>query len=142
MPTPDFKILDARVREAGLYERTYGKYLLCFVLIMAGIFGSLYIMTLSDSLYVQIPNAVLFAFVLVQGAMLGHDLSHSQVFKSNANNLSIGIIIWGLVGGLSERGWYEKHNAHHKHVNHEGMDPDLDIPFIFLLYKQPINLNL
>ena len=131
MSIPDFKVLDNRVREAGLYERTYGRYFVCFGLIMGGIALAFYFLTLTDNVYWQMLNAVFFAFVLVQAGMLGHDLSHGQVFASNTNNNSVGVIMWGLVGGMSEGGWYDKHNAHHKHVNHDGLDPDLDLPFIF-----------
>ena len=131
MSIPDFKVLDDRVREAGLYERTYGKYIACFLAVFCGIGLSLYVVTLTDNVYVQIVNALFFSFVLVQGGMLGHDLSHGQVFLSKSDNHSWGVIMWGLIGGLSEGGWYDKHNAHHKHVNHNGLDPDLNIPFIF-----------
>jgi fatty acid desaturase len=32
---------------------------------------------------------------------------------------------------VSENFWYQKHNEHHKHVNHVDKDPDIDFPFIF-----------
>jgi fatty acid desaturase len=83
------------------------------------------------SVLVNILNAVFFGVLLVQAGMLGHDLSHKQVFHSEAWGRRCALIAWSFVCGLSERGWYDKHNAHHKHVNHLDEDPDLEIPFVF-----------
>jgi len=127
----EFKELDDEVRAAGLYARTPVKYIVHFTLVTLGVFLSFYFLSVTDNIYLQIVNGIFSAFVLVQAGMLGHDLSHGQVFKSDKINHYAGAFIWGIFGGLSEGGWYEKHNAHHKHVNHEGMDPDLEIPFIF-----------
>ncbi|MFT5849729.1 MAG: fatty acid desaturase, partial [Patiriisocius sp.] len=127
----EFKELDAQVRAAGLYEPTPVKYIVHFVLATLGVLLSFYFLSVTDNLFLQIANGIFSAFVLVQAGMLGHDLSHGQVFKSEKYNHLGGAFIWGFFGGLSEGGWYEKHNAHHKHVNHEGLDPDLEVPFIF-----------
>ena len=126
-----YEELSAQVEVAGLKKRTYWHYLIYFLLVLIGTCASLYFLTLTDALYLQLLNAVFFAFVLVQAGMLGHDLSHQQVFESKRLNDACGIIVWCLFGGLSAGGWYDKHNAHHKYVNHEGLDPDLGIPFIF-----------
>jgi len=127
----NFDELKNTVEAAGLYKRTLGKYFVYTILVLCGVFLALYITTLTDNIYVQILNGCFFGFVLVQMGMLGHDLSHGQVFSSRTKGHFWGTIAWGLFGGLSEAMWYDKHNAHHKHVNHEGLDPDLDVPFIF-----------
>jgi len=126
-----FEELSNRVEAAGLKKRTYAKYALYFLLINLGFVSAWFILQLTDNLWVQLGNGVFFAVVMVQAGMLGHDLSHQQVFESKRLNRIGGIIIWGLYAGLSEGGWYDKHNDHHKYVNHEGLDPDLGVPFIF-----------
>lgn len=129
---PDFSTLETAVRTAGLYKRTYAPYALLGLLIVCGLAVSVVVMMrFSDSIIIQFLNAIFLGIVFVQAGMLSHDLSHGQVFDSPAKNLALSLIIWPLVCGLSSRGWYEKHNAHHKHVNNVGLDPDLEIPFVF-----------
>jgi fatty acid desaturase len=128
---PRFEVLRGRVEDKGLYARTYGAYLVYACLVIAGIAASLYVVTLTDSLIVQMVNSIFFSLVVVQGGMLGHDLSHNQVFSSKARNKFFSKIVWALVGGMSETLWRREHNAHHEHVNQEGFDPDLNIPFFF-----------
>jgi len=133
----EFTELKNEVVAAGLYKKNPWKYIVHFTLIMLGVAASCYLLMITDNLFVQILNGVFFGSVLVQAGLLGHDFSHQQVFSSAKYNSFCAAVIWGLFGGLSEGGWYEKHNAHHKHVNHEGLDPDLNIPFIFAAKQSP-----
>lgn len=128
---PSYESLRAEAVRKDLFARAYGFYAALFLFVLFGTVGSLYLITATDNPYIQLANAVFLGFVLVQAGMLGHDFSHQQVFASRAWNRLGGAFMWGLFGGLSEDGWYEKHNAHHKYVNWVGHDPDVDIPFIF-----------
>lgn len=116
---------------AGLYGRRYSAYIGYAAVMCGGLALSFFILTVSDSLLVQLPNAMFMAFFLVQAGMLGHDFSHLQVCESKKRNRFFGRMLWSLVCGLSESGWYAKHNAHHTHVNHVDRDPDLNMPFVF-----------
>ncbi len=128
----EYDVLNARVRAAGLYERTYGSYIAHTVAVFLGIIAVWYGMrVMPDSFLATLLLGICAGFVLVQAGMVGHDLSHLQVFASRRVNRVCSLIMWTFVCGLSERGWYDKHNAHHKHVNHVGQDPDLEIPFVF-----------
>lgn len=131
METTGYQNLQNHMRAAGLYERRYRAYIGYAAVICAGLAAGFFILTVSNSLLVQIPNAIFTAFFLVQAGMLGHDFSHLQVCKSKKYNRFFGRMLWSLVCGLSESGWYAKHNAHHTHVNHVDRDPDLGMPFIF-----------
>lgn len=126
-----YEELNEKIFTAGLYERTPGRYALCAFLILCGLCISIFAITVTDSLFVQIPNALFLAFIFVQAGMLGHDLSHKQVFKNETHNRHISKIVWGLFGGLSESMWYEQHSTHHAHVNQQDLDPDINIPFLF-----------
>lgn len=126
-----FEELEQEVILRGHNRRTYAAYIVLSSLIAVGMGISVYLLMWSDSLYVQIGNAIFFSFVLMQAGLLGHDLSHRQVFVSQKINNVVGSVVWGLVCGLSKEGWYVKHNAHHSHVNHINLDPDLAIPFTF-----------
>lgn len=116
-----YEELALKVKESDLYKRTYWSYAIYFILVLLGIMASLYCLTITDNLWWQLLNAVFLAFVSVQAGMIGHDLSHNQVFESKTYNHIGGVLVWGLLGGVSEGGWYDKHTAHHKYVNHEGL---------------------
>lgn len=115
----------------GLFRRTYGYYAIYGFLLMSCTALSLYVITLTSSPFVQFFNAILLGVCFVQAGMLGHDLSHNEVFSSHRLNKFFAVLVWGLFAAASEGKWYEKHNDHHKHVNRVNHDPDLDIPFLF-----------
>lgn len=126
-----YEVFRNEVRDAGYFRRAYIFYTVYALLVLCGIGLSLFLLTVSDSVWFQIGNAVFFSFVMIQAGMLGHDLSHGQVFGSRRANLIGAQFAWGLLGGLSATHWFSKHNAHHKEVNRIGHDPDLAIPFLF-----------
>ncbi|MBI4121212.1 MAG: acyl-CoA desaturase [Parcubacteria group bacterium] len=131
LPAEYYQVLLAEVQSRGLFKRTYFHYILAGGVGMLGMGLSLYALSLTDSALFQTLNAFAFAFFSVQVGMLGHDLSHEEVFESRERNRFWGMLAWGLLGGLSESRWFHKHNAHHKNPNHIGHDPDLEIPFVF-----------
>jgi fatty acid desaturase len=131
LPMSAYEELLVAVRAQGLFKRTYWFYALSAAVAITGMAASLYALSLSDSMLFQALNAVVFAFFSVQIGMLGHDLSHGQVFESRATNRFMAMVVWGFFSGLSESRWFTKHNAHHKNPNHIGHDPDLEIPFVF-----------
>jgi fatty acid desaturase len=131
LPLEKYKVLAERVAKAGCFARTPFQFLAISLTTGLGLAISFGILLISDSLLVQIPNALLAAFFTVQLGLIGHDLSHGGVFKKDYRNRLLAILVWGLGCGLSEGRWYAKHNAHHRAPNHIGHDPDVDIPFVF-----------
>ena len=131
LPISEYEKLVAEVTAKGLFKRTYWHYGICAGIALGCIGASFYMLTLTHNALIQALNGLLFAFGSVQLGMIGHDLSHGEVFESKSVNRFFSTLQWGLFGGLSEGRWYDKHNAHHKHPNHMEHDPDLEIPFIF-----------
>ena len=125
--------LDLRreARANGLHGRTRTIYAVYGLFLAAGIAISVALLAITANPLVQAVNAVFLAFVLVQGGMLAHDLTHGQVFASHRANALFGSLTWALLNGISQSRWYAQHNAHHVHVNQDGHDPDLGIPFRF-----------
>ncbi len=126
-----YKAFRESIVAQGAYARDYRYYGIYAFCCVVGVAASLYCITLTDNVFLQILNAAFLAFVLVQTGMLGHDLSHGQVFQGAHKNRIAAMVVWGLFGGLSESKWFLKHTAHHASPNELGRDPDLDIPFIF-----------
>lgn len=127
----EYETLFQEMKDRGFFERTYWHYGLSAAFALVGIMASLYIVTLTNSALIQFFNAILFGFCSVQIGMMGHDLSHGAVFKSPRINRFVASVVWGIIGGLSEYHWFNKHNRHHNNPNHIGYDPDLGIPFMF-----------
>ncbi len=133
----DFAVLREQVMRAGLLERQYRYYLLIGVPTVALLGLSIMILFATDNMWMQILNAVLMAFVSVQIGFLFHDACHRQIFTSIALN-NIVAYIGGFFLGGSPQWWMNKHNRHHADPNHEGMDPDIDVPFIAYTEEQAL----
>lgn len=127
----EYEALRTEVTTRGLFKRTYWHYGLTGGIAIIGMGLSLYALTLVDGALFQTLNAIVFGFFSVQAGMIGHDLSHGEVFESPGVNRFVAMLAWSFFGGLSESRWFHKHNTHHKSPNHIGHDPDLEIPFVF-----------
>jgi fatty acid desaturase len=131
LPLSDYAELERRVTEAGCFRRTYLAHTAVFTSSLVGLAGSAWVVTLTDSIWIQTANAIVAGFFLVQLGLLAHELSHNSVLQNKKLNRSLAVLLWGLGAGLSEGRWFEKHNAHHQAPNHIGHDPDVEIPFVF-----------
>ena len=58
-------------------------------------------------------------------AFLGHDGGHQQILRGRRGNELVSLVAGNLLVGLSFGWWVDKHNRHHAHPNHEGLDPDI-----------------
>jgi fatty acid desaturase len=64
------------------------------------------------------------AFVMMQGAALGHEAGHNAVSRSARVNLWVGRLFMSLGSGSSQASWKEMHDGHHRHSN-SPQDPNL-----------------
>lgn len=64
------------------------------------------------------------AFVMMQGAALGHEAGHNAVSRSARVNLWVGRLFMSLGSGSSQASWKEMHDGHHRHAN-SPQDPNL-----------------
>ena len=121
----DYTALAAYVRESGLMKRRYGYYWSRMVAVALAFAGIWVAVVLVGNSWWQLLVAAAFAVVLTQGAVLGHDSAHRQVFTSGAwNDWTARIWACGF-GGLSAAWWRNKHNRHHASPNQQGSDPDI-----------------
>lgn len=115
------------VKQAGLLERRSWYYVwkiaATAVLLAAGWVA---FVVIGDSWW-QLGTAAFLAFVFTQIGFLGHDAGHRQILSSRRANYVLGVLHANLAIGLSYGWWVDKHNRHHAHPNHEGMDPDIEI---------------
>jgi fatty acid desaturase len=125
----DFGDLIRLVRSEGLLDRRYGYYAVKISLtLLALVGGCVAFVVLGDSWW-QLATAVFFAVMFAQIAFLGHDAGHNQIFRGGRANDRAGYA-FGAVVGMSYGWWMGKHSRHHANPNHEGDDPDIDIPLL------------
>jgi fatty acid desaturase len=131
-----YAILKAIIRNAGLLE-TQGKYYTVKVTYTLALFAvGVALFFLLDGWARVFIVAPYLGFVFTQLAYLSHDLGHKQVFPSSRVNHWLGMFVANLIVGISLGWWNDKHNAHHANPNHDGMDPDIDIPFMVFSEEQ------
>lgn len=145
----DYAALKTLVIEAGLLEAqgTYYAVKLAYTLAMFAV-GVALLFFLTGWLRVLVV-APYMAFVSAQLGFLAHDLGHKQVFRarglgskqafdSTKVNNWVGMLVANLLVGMGLYWWNEKHNAHHANPNHDGLDPDIDIPFMAFSEEQAV----
>jgi fatty acid desaturase len=91
--------------------------------------ASVTLVFVTDLLWVQLLNAAFMAFAFGQLCFVFHDAGHHQIFPKAILNTIAGYTCTLLLGS-SFRWWRDQHNTHHKHPNHEDLDPDVSIPFL------------
>jgi fatty acid desaturase len=132
----DYAVLKERLRRRGLFARQPRYYVAKIGLTLALLGLSVAVLVLARSLWLRLLDAAFLAFVDTQLGFLAHDLGHRQVFAGRRRNLLGGLILGNLLLGMSEEWWIDKHNRHHAHPNHVGLDPDIDVPFVAFSEEQ------
>lgn len=131
----DFIALKQIVKQRGLLDKQpafyVGVVLLKFSLFMASIVA----LFLTDSVWFQMANAIFFGFAMTQVAFTSHSACHKQCFNRLIFNDLVPLFFGNLLLGISRDWWTNKHNVHHAHPNHDGMDPDLDVPVVVFTEK-------
>jgi fatty acid desaturase len=121
----DYSELLRRVRRARLLERQPRRAVVRIVLVgVLFAVGWTGFAMLGESWW-QLVVAGFLALTFTQLGFLGHDAGHRQLFRSRRANDVVGLLSGNLGIGLSFGWWVHKHNQHHAHPNHEGMDPDV-----------------
>jgi fatty acid desaturase len=133
----DYAALKARVKEGGLLEPQGRYYTIKIAYTLAMFAAGLAPLFLLDG-WLRVLVAPYLAFCCAQLGFLAHDLGHKQVFRSTKVNNWLGMVIANLLVGMSLGWWNDKHNAHHANPNHDGMDPDVDIPFMAFSEEQAL----
>lgn len=131
LPDREFEELKKQVTKAGCFESSYLSHFIIFLIIANGLAFSAFIIMQTDTIWIQIVNAIFAGFLTVQLGLIGHDLSHNGVFVRSRINQAFSFLIWSIGCGLSESRWFHKHNQHHISPNHIEHDPDVRIPFVF-----------
>ena len=130
-----YQDLKRQVMAAGLLNKSPARYSGKVITASTLLAASIALLFLTDSLWIQMANAVLMAVSTVQLCFIGHDAGHNQVFRSKGNNRRFGLLVSAVVG-IGRTWWVEKHNRHHGNPNDLEEDPDVNLPLLAFSPKQ------
>jgi fatty acid desaturase len=127
--TQAYSQLKSEVTRAGILDRAYLFYAGLIAFGFVGYVASVAAIIAFDHWLLLGLACLGFSFFSVQMAGLMHDSGHRAVFASIRNNDILGYICAGTLAMVFDN-WKTRHNMHHAHPNQEGLDPDVEIPFI------------
>ena len=81
----------------------------------------------TDSALMLTLLAMALGFVQGQLGIITHDLGHNQYYRSREVNYWSGLLIGGLLLGMSYAWWNTKHNRHHRFPNQLDIDTDISV---------------
>ncbi|XP_070570639.1 acyl-CoA 6-desaturase-like [Ptychodera flava] len=137
----DFRDLRKKAEEMGLFEPNllfFGAHLGHIILLE--LLGWLNLLYFGTGWVPLLVTACLLTIMQAQAGWLQHDLGHLSVFKtSKANHLVHNFVIGGLKAA-SASWWNFRHFQHHAKPNIIAKDPDVALPYLFLLGdKMPVS---
>lgn len=135
-PAREYAALKRTVAQRGLLDKQPAYYTRRIAINLGLLALSSLILLGVDSFAVQLLNAFLMAFALVQIAFVGHNSGHRQVGTRPWHDVAITQTVFGLLLGTSASWWVEKHNDHHGHPNVDDLDPDIDFPMMAFSAEQ------
>ncbi len=122
---PSFSDLKMSVRERGLLERQPRYYAVKIPLTIAMLIPGIFVLVLFNSVWIQLLNAIYFAFAFTQIIFIGHDCGHRQVFREPLWNDLLALCCMPIVG-VGYSWWRDTHNRHHSEPNEMGADPAIE----------------
>ncbi len=129
-PTSHYAELKRLMKDRGLLEKQPAYYTWRIVLLLALLAVGIIFLVVVRVLWLQLLDAVYLAFVFGQIGLLSHEAGHHQMFHRSWKHVLVGLVGGNFLIGMSYSWWLQKHNSHHSHPNQEGMDPDIEIPFL------------
>ena len=130
--------LKRRVEAAGLLGKRPGYYTLMLVTNTLAFATSLWLLSLTHSIWATVLAAAILGFISGQLGFQLHDSGHRQMFPSRRVNTLIGIVTGNGLLGVSHGWWVDKHNRHHGNPNNQDLDPDIDIGVIAYSEEQAL----
>lgn len=134
----EYAALKALVNEAGLLKAQGAYYAVKLAYTLGMLAAGIALLFLLTGWARMLVAAPYLAFVCAQLGFLAHDVGHKQVFSSSRVNNWVGMVLANLLVGMSLCWWNDKHNAHHANPNCDGLDPDIDIPFMAFSEEQAL----
>ena len=126
-----YPVLREKIEQEGLLVKSPLRYSFRCLIILGGIFLTLFAITQTQNIVIIGVDAVLLGLLFAQGTFIAHDIAHNQVFRSYRLKQIIGTLWFSVLFGASMRWWEKKHDLHHAHPNELGVDPDVQVPLAF-----------
>mmetsp|Transcript_37690 Transcript_37690/g.89141 ORF Transcript_37690/g.89141 Transcript_37690/m.89141 type:complete len:491 (+) Transcript_37690:42-1514(+) len=130
----DFRDLRSKLEEAGMFQPKMWFYALMLFHVIALELAGWAVLFYFGRGWVPYTAAVLLLVVAqAQAGWLQHDFGHLSVFKSRAMNLLAHRFIILHLKAASSAWWNYRHYLHHAKPNIAEADPDINMPYVFML---------
>ncbi|PAA55994.1 hypothetical protein BOX15_Mlig023631g1, partial [Macrostomum lignano] len=130
----DFRRLRQLAESSGWFRARplfFIKYLLqCWAFELAAV---LLLWQFGLHIWTVLPAALLLCTAQAQAGWAQHDYGHLSVFNSRRLNHIGHELVVGHMKGASSHWWNFRHFLHHSKPNVVGADPDINVPYLFLL---------
>lgn len=119
-----YAALRRELQAQGLFEPDTRGYLLHMAWVVPAYAAGWWLLLQVHDPLARVLLAFAIAFVVMQGAALGHEAGHQAVSRSARVNRWVGRLFMSLGSGSSQASWKEMHDGHHRHANTR-RDPNL-----------------
>ena len=120
-----FRPLIKRIKAVGLMGGATRYYVVTGLALLAAIAAIVAGLVLLAGSWWALLLAPLLAVVWGQVSFVSHDAGHKQLPGPRSVSNRVGLFAANVLLGVSFGYWNDKHDRHHAHPNHEGLDPDV-----------------
>jgi len=114
--------------ESGFFDRAPRRYYVRLVGTVAAMVAFAALASQRAGSLAGAIAAVLVGIAWGQLGFYGHDAVHGAVARGRRRNALVGHVCLSVFNGLGFQYWRRIHVAHHRHLQSEELDPDLDFP--------------
>nr|WPS91100.1 front-end fatty acid desaturase group B [Hediste diversicolor] len=130
----DYEELQKTAEKMGLFHINKGFFLLYFIhLVILEVLAYLVMSRFGTSWLPFLATVFLLSTFQAQAGWVQHDYGHWSVFKNRKLNHFIQHFVIGFGKGASKHWWNFRHMQHHAKTNIFKKDPDITLPYAFLL---------
>ena len=130
----DFRDLRKHVETTGLLKTNPWFFVLHLAhIILLEVLAYCVVSYYGGGLYAFVAASLILATAQAQAGWTQHDYGHNSVFPSHKVNKIFHQLVIGHIKGASSHWWNFRHFQHHAKPNIATKDPDIDLPYLFLL---------
>lgn len=130
------KELIIRLENIGFFNTSYGYYFAKTSLLITLLLCTHVLIFQDLGLGKMVLLSGFWGILGAQFGMIAHDAGHNITAGKVWVNKIYGYLCMPFINGNSFNDWKDHHNKHHKNVQVEGIDPDMEFDMMFSIYER------